>query len=79
MCAVQNRKPPGGEVPEVDEECNRVLVKLRVGVERTVAHLKGWKGSSSVDSPHNSILLKVDMRSSPCCGGDVSGRVCRAE
>jgi hypothetical protein len=37
------RKPPGGELREVDKEFNRALAKLRAAVERAAAHLKDWK------------------------------------
>jgi hypothetical protein len=37
------RKPPGGELTDVQRACNRAINSARVCVERAIAHLTNWK------------------------------------
>jgi hypothetical protein len=37
------RKPPGGELTEVQRACNRAINSARACVERAIAHLTNWK------------------------------------
>jgi len=37
------RKPPGGELTDVQRTCNRAINSVRAAVERAIAHLTNWK------------------------------------
>lgn len=41
--ATPRKKPRGGELSELDKQCNAELSALRASIERVVAHFKNWK------------------------------------